>query len=176
MPPFVSSSQAAHLFEEIRAARPLPGLTFGTPLAGSIAKRVQETADADLLGAAAVDADLAAAVRAGLLLWADHSEGSHAISQQLETAEGSYWHGILHRREPDFANAGYWFRRVGRHEVLRDLPGELRDPFRFIELCEAVVRGRDAGMTRAELERLQRLEMEHLLEHCAARAVAAGGP
>ena len=176
MPPFVSSSQAAHLFEEISAARPLPGLTFGTPLAGSVARRVRDTTDADLLGAEAVDADLAAAVRAGLLLWADHSEESHAISQQLETAEGSYWHGILHRREPDYANAGYWFRRVGRHEVLRDLPAELRDPFRFIELCEAAVRGREAAVPRAELERLQRLELERLLGHCAARAVAAGSP
>jgi hypothetical protein len=190
MPVFVSSSQAAHLFEEIRAARPLPGLTLGTPLAGSVANRIQETAAADLLGAASVDADLAAAVRAGLLLWADHSEASHAISQGLETPEGSYWHGILHRREPDYANAGYWFRRVGRHPLFAELARAARqvegaaedavaggswDPFRFIERCEAAVRGRDAG-ARAGIERLQRLEMELLLGHCAARAVAAGGP
>src|SRR5688572_27301328 len=102
MPVFVSSSQAAHLFEEIRGARPLPGLTCGAPLAGTVARRVEAAVDEELLGTAVVDAALAAAVRAGLLLWADHSDASHAISQQLETAEGSYWHGILHRREPDF--------------------------------------------------------------------------
>jgi hypothetical protein len=45
-----------------------------------------------------------AACRAALWLAFDFLDESHAVSQELDTPEGSYWHGLLHRREPDFAN------------------------------------------------------------------------
>lgn len=59
-----------------------------------------------------------------LLLW-DQLDASHQISQSME-GEGSpqtadYWHGIMHRREPDAGNAAYWFRRVGRHPAMEHL-------------------------------------------------------
>jgi len=50
------------------------------------------------------DRDLAAACRAGLWLHHDFLDESHAISQGIETAEGSYWHALMHRREGDFGN------------------------------------------------------------------------
>src|SRR5947209_13498680 len=53
----------------------------------------------------------------GLLLRLNAWEKSHQISQELTTVEGSYWHGIAHRLEPDYGNAGYWFRRVGQHPI-----------------------------------------------------------
>src|SRR5688500_4990238 len=56
--------------------------------------------------------DFASACMAGLWLYHDFLDESHAISQDLHTVEGSYWHAIMHRREPDAWNSKYWFRRV----------------------------------------------------------------
>ncbi|MCC9640753.1 hypothetical protein LOC71_00585 [Rhodopirellula sp. JC740] len=61
--------------------------------------------------------------RSGLWLLAGDLDRSHTISQDEGSSEGSFWHGIMHRREGDFGNAKYWFRRVGRHSILSDLSG-----------------------------------------------------
>ena len=86
------------------------------------------------------------AAMSGLYLYFCAYDESHKISQEIETAEGSFWHGILHRQEPDPGNAAYWFRRVGQHPIfpqLRDAAAESGlgakdrwDPFAFIDFCE----------------------------------------
>ena len=68
-------------------------------------------------------------VESGLLLLWDFLDDSHEISQTME-GKGSprtadYWHGIMHRREPDAGNASYWFRRVGSHPALDHLGTQL---------------------------------------------------
>jgi hypothetical protein len=72
---------------------------------------------ADLLEKPMVNADAAAGLLSGLWLWHDYLDESHTISQQLENADGSYWHAIMHRREGDFGNAKYWYARCRDHVV-----------------------------------------------------------
>src|SRR5205807_5918516 len=102
------------------------------------------------------DRDMAACCLAGLWLLHNYLDESHKISQEIDTPTGSYWHGLMHRREPDFSNSKYWFRRVGRHPVFEPLrveaarlavdgPGAAAfltrqsdwDPYAFVDLCEA---------------------------------------
>ncbi len=125
---------------------------------------------------------------AGLWLYHDFLDESHTLSQSIPTAEGSYWHGLMHRREPDFPNAAYWFGRVGRHPVFDALPEAARqaaadaavtaavpspwDPFWFIDYCAACVHGREPGERFARL--VQRREWQALFEYCYRQAVGAG--
>ena len=79
---------------------------------------LQAMTDAALFpGRTVVDPNMAACCRAALWLWHDFLDESHRISQDVETTTGSYWHGIMHRREADYSNAKYWFRRVGKHAI-----------------------------------------------------------
>ncbi|MDQ2841754.1 MAG: hypothetical protein M3Y72_12085, partial [Acidobacteriota bacterium] len=48
-------------------------------------------------------------------------EESHELSQNDSSREGSYWHAIAHRIEPDSSNSNYWFRKVGRHPIFLGL-------------------------------------------------------
>jgi hypothetical protein len=130
---------------------------------------------------------------AGLWLAYDFLDESHRISQEIETREGSYWHGIMHRREPDYSNSKYWFRRVGRHEVfepLREeaakLAGEHRektaafmaaqnqwDPNRFVDLCETAARADRTGESPLAMlcRQVAQAEWRLLFDHCYRRAV-----
>src|SRR5262245_49350077 len=137
------------------------------------------------------DGDMAAACRAGLWLYHDFLDESHTISQEIATPTGNYWHGLMHRREPDFGNSAYWFRRVGSHPVygpLRveaaglaaDAPGQAAflarqvnwDPFAFIDVCEA---SDDEKAPCHHLCRLvQHAEWRLLFDFCWKSAVSRG--
>lgn len=134
--------------------------------------------------------DMALACIAGLWLRYDFLDESHRISQSIENSSGSFWHGVMHRREGDFDNAKYWFRRVGSHEVFGPLAiaaaalareaGVERaagclvkqadwDPYRFIDLCQ---QAQENSLTLADLcRKIQQREWELLFDHCHRRAI-----
>ena len=123
------------------------------------------------------DARAPEAALSGLWLYFSAFEESHSISQDLPTAEGSYWHGILHRREPDPGNAGYWFRRVGRHPVFQPLALEAAaiggyvtgsdwNPLDFIDFFERA-RRRPGSAEEQTARRIQLAEWQLLFDYCA---------
>lgn len=134
------------------------------------------------------------AASAGLLQILDFWGASHEAAQEAddlgESSFSPYWHAIAHRREPDFGNAAYWFRRVGRHPVLTALaeaipqsPGHLQsqglikngvfDPSAFAALCGLAIK--DESARRFALD-VQRMEMVLLLDATAKSLAINGGP
>jgi hypothetical protein len=125
-----------------------------------------------------------ALIRSAVLLWHDHLDESHTISQGIHSAEGSLLHAIMHRREPDASNAKYWWNRVGGHPCFDAVaeravkllesrgqgtlaaelaPGGEWDPFAFVDACERA-RHRGSEAERAALQEVQRVELEAFLE------------
>lgn len=120
----------------------------------------------------------------GLLLYCSCFDECHRLVQDLNTKEGSLWHGILHRQEPDAANARYWFRQAGAHPIFDELnaqasalageaveagytPGARWEPGAFVEFCERV-RRQPGSAAEALALRIQLAEWQLLFSWCAA--------
>jgi hypothetical protein len=178
------------ILDPLLAAAPLNELGPGKPDHAALAKLKRLSIDDASAPRAIVDRDMASACWAGLYLLYDGLDESHTISQEIETPTGSYWHGIMHRREPDYGNSKYWFRRVGNHPVFAPLAAAAReltasaepdrpaeflveqaiwDPFRFVDLCAVVAQG--ASGSEMLCRRIQRRECELLFDYCYRAAI-----
>lgn len=123
------------------------------------------------------------AALAGLWLYFSCLDESHELAQNIPSAEGSLWHGVVHRQEPDSGNAAYWFRQAGPHSIFPELcraadeivarypeaeyrTGGKWDPFSFVTFCERARQQPDSPVERAALE-IQRAEWQLLFDYCA---------
>ena len=170
------------IFGPLLLAAPLNELGTGRPdAAASNTLRALSLAEA-FAPHRIIDQTMADACLAGLWLMYDHLDESHTISQSIDTPTGSYWHAIMHRREGDFGNAKYWFHRVGAHPIfphLADAARELAaaefasaadwDPFKFVDLCAAAVKGRSAASQFCRL--VQQRECHLLFDFCYRQAI-----
>ena len=142
----------------------------------------------------------AVALKAGLLQVNDLLHESHEFSQSVQGegihADGDYWHAVMHRREPDYSNAKYWFRRVDAHPIFPELAqhatclleassevasewndrlirGGRWDPSAFVDLCQACPRSETDELSRFG-RNLQWIEMLLLLRHTYRDAIGDG--
>ena len=143
----VESADAAIVENHRRTSFPRsPGPQLTMPANGPRAPWLRGTIERMQVRGAQQSPTNLAALKAGLFLLGDFFDDSHANSQSIEGLgahhTGDYWHAILHRREPDYGNAKYWFRHVGRHPA-------------FVELARSVERQLSAatGSLAATLDR-----------------------
>ncbi|MCY4553118.1 MAG: hypothetical protein OXC79_05555 [Candidatus Poribacteria bacterium] len=187
----------AEVIEKLEAGNPLPTLVpqkaWSTELTDALAST---SVDELFQGESVKNTTFGDAIKSGLLLWNDALDESHNISQELENQTGSYWHGIMHRREPDYSNSKYWFGRVGTHPIfpqlreralaiLKETPDpsdalariaqtieteEHWDAYQFIDWCQAAESESVDDVTRF-LQQVQAEEIKLLLAYSYRNAV-----
>lgn len=101
MTPF-DPTQYAPLFIELLREPWAPPLDAGRPDSAIRARLDASLGEGAFEPLQLRDRVMADACRAGLWLYHNFLEESHEISHRLHTPTGSYWHALMHRREPDF--------------------------------------------------------------------------
>ncbi len=165
-----------------------PALVFENRTSTELKRKLDSIVLTDLFSPVDIfDLARAKTVKSGLYLWNDCMEASHSLAQEVENPEGSYMHAIIHRREPDYANSGYWYARAGEHpvyELILDFAREKTDKSGYSELgskknwnwrlfnklCRESV---EAGQTGDPvLTEIQLAELVFLLTHSYRHAIA----
>ena len=191
------TSAIAEAIEKLEAGNPLPTLVPQKAWNSELTDALESASVDELFdGESLKNMTFGEAIKSGLLLWNDALDESHNISQGLENQTGSYWHGIMHRREPDYSNSKYWFGRVGTHPIfpaLRERALELFeetqnpsdaladigqaiaaeenwDAYQFIDWCQAAEGNSDSDVTRF-LQQVQAEEIKLLLAYSYRNAV-----
>ncbi len=123
-------------------------------------------------------------VKTALLYRAGDWDAAHKIAQTMHSAEGSYWHGVLHRTECDWVNAAYWFQKVGSDHPIYPLiysdvvgilarepsvnwnPGAQWEPLKFLKWCEEASSLQGSRKEIVAIQ-IQVSEWRHLYSWCA---------
>ncbi len=189
----------AGIVKKLETRDPLPPLAPSAEWNSELTDQINDISLENLFdGQSIKDSIMGHALQSGLLLWNDALDASHTISQGLESRTGSYWHGIMHRREPDYSNAKYWFRRVGGHPTFPALReqalallqsgsvesdsladyieaiGEIEDwdAFRFVDWCQAADGDRSTPeAVKTFLQAVQVEEIKLLLNYSYQQAL-----
>ncbi len=149
-----------------------------------LVRRIEKTGDFAIAGERTPgDPEMFALVRGGLLYAVDAIPEAHVVFQEAKGDHGSYWHGMVHRREGDFDNARYWFRRAGElpffselHRVASAHSAVMArqsnwDPYLFTGECEQARFGETEGLD--QLAALQLAEFEVLFDYCWRKSALA---
>ena len=143
-----------------------------------------------LLVKPAKDASEAQCAVAALWLWHDYLDVPHEIVQSVNEPSGSYWHGVVHRRERDFSNAKYWFARAGEmvigdtiaaraDDLLRTLPADKTlfrltangwNPGAFVDLVSGIA-DKPTDPRSPLAVSLQQIEWQVMFDHCVRAAL-----
>ena len=191
------TSAIAEVIGKLEAGNPLPPLVPQNAWSRELTDTLEAASLDELFdGASLKNTTFAEAIKSGLLLWNDALDESHTISQGLADQTGSYWHGIMHRREPDYPNSKYWFGRVGSHPIfpaLRERSLELFnetanpsdalteigeaitaqenwDSYQFVDWCQAAEGDSDSDVI-GFLQQVQAEEIKLLLAYSYRNAV-----
>lgn len=146
----------APVFAVLPLEAAMPDLVVRGPAAPEAVRAVEEAVALPAVAARP-------ALVAGLWMLVDELDRSHDYSQGIKDATGSFWHGIMHRREGDFSNSHYWFRQVGSHPAMKGLQDY--DPQAFIDEVAAQHRANPAALVA-----MQRAEWAALFVWCAREA------
>jgi hypothetical protein len=125
----------------------------------------------DLFHSKVTDASMAACCLSGLWLLHNFLDRSHSISQDINSPEGSYWHGIMHRMEGDFGNSKYWGRQVGHHPVFETLNQQTPGGWSYNGFVDACENAAASGTPDPEVHKIAVAEWVALFEYCTNRAV-----
>ncbi|WP_100407394.1 hypothetical protein [Bacillus solitudinis] len=166
------------IIERLQKRNPIPLLCPNGIWDLELTKEIEDLSEQQLETNEKTPFVLPQAATSGLLLWNDDLVKSHNISQDLSNEIGSFWHGLMHRREGDFSNAKYWYSKVGDHPVYDSLyekawqlsevvrPWEKWDPYQFIDAVEHVVaNGLEETGEGEQLRQIQILEMNLFLQY-----------
>ncbi|MDA0708743.1 MAG: hypothetical protein O3B73_00870 [bacterium] len=176
------------VFGELISERRLNPLDGGVVNSQMAARLEALTGPNAFAGHRVVDQTMADACISAVWLYHNFLDRSHTISQGILSQTGSYWHGIMHRREPDFSNSKYWFRKVGDHPLFEDLNKEASaaaqevehapnflttqkawDPAAFIDLCAGALSGKSP--VDALCREIQQREWELLFDYSYRHAL-----
>jgi hypothetical protein len=153
-------------FAEAIGAEPTMPLDAGRPDAAirPVLDALAAKAEAELT---VVSRDAFACCLAAVWLLHGYLDEAHALCQDVPTSSGSYWHGVMHRREGDYGNAQYWFRRAGAHPACEPIAADW-DPIAFVDEVRRAVK---QGGAQVCLER-QRAEWRALFDWCWREATS----